>query len=58
MAENGVKRRRMLQNLRAQAMIVGPVLILVIAGFMFAYRFVGPAPPDRVTMATGSSTGA
>jgi hypothetical protein len=39
-------------------MIVGLVLILVIDGFMFAYRFVGPAPPNRVVMVTGSSTGA
>ena len=48
----------MIQNLRTQTLIVGPVLILVIASFMFAYRFVGPAPPDRVVMATGSATGA
>jgi TRAP-type uncharacterized transport system substrate-binding protein len=58
MAENGIQRRRMIQNLRTQTLIVGPVLILVIASFMFAYRFVGPAPPDRVVMATGSATGA
>ena len=58
MAGNGVKRRRFLRNLWSQIAIVGPALILVVAGFIFAYQFVGPAPPDRVTMATGSASGA
>lgn len=58
MAGNGVKRRRFLRNLWSQIAIIGPALILVVAGFIFAYQFVGPAPPDRVTMATGSTSGA
>ncbi len=42
----------------AQIAIVAPALIVVIAGFFLAYQFVGPAPPVRVVMATGSAEGA
>ncbi|MBK18670.1 MAG: C4-dicarboxylate ABC transporter substrate-binding protein [Rhodospirillaceae bacterium] len=50
--------RRWLKNLWSQIAIVGPALALVVAGFIFAGQFVGPAPPDRILMATGSSSGA
>ncbi len=53
-----IKRRRFLRSLLSQIAIVAPALILVIAGFVFAYQFVGPAPPDRLVMATGSTAGA
>jgi len=53
-----IKRRRFFRNLLSQSTIVAPALILVIAGFVFAYQFVGPAPPDRIVMATGSTSGA
>lgn len=53
-----IKRRRSFRNLLSQMAIVAPALILVVAGFIFAYQFVGPAPPDRIVMATGSPTGA
>ena len=53
-----IKRRRFFNSLLSQSAIVAPALILVIAGFVFAYQFVGPAPPDRLVMATGSTTGA
>ncbi|MCW8915199.1 MAG: TAXI family TRAP transporter solute-binding subunit [Magnetovibrio sp.] len=33
-------------------------VIILIAGFVFAYQFVEPAPPSRITIATGSSSGA
>lgn len=55
---NRMKRRRFFRNLLSQSAIIGPALILVVAGFIFAYQFVGPAPPDRITMVTGSATGA
>ncbi len=58
MAGNGVKRALAMKNLRSQMMIVVPALLVVIAGFVLAYQFVGPAPPDRVLMATGSDSGA
>lgn len=35
-----------------------PVAILVIGGFLLAYRFVDPAPPRSITIATGSPDGA
>ncbi len=35
-----------------------PLLSLVILGFFVAYRFVDPAPPDRIVMATGQAGGA
>ena len=38
--------------------IYGPALLLTIAGFMIAYQFVEPAPPQRITIATGSPAGA
>ena len=53
-----IKRRRFFRSLLSQIAIVAPALILVIAGFVFAYQFVGPAPPDRIVMATGSTSGA
>ena len=53
-----MKRRRSARKLWSQIAIIAPALILVVAGFVFAYQFVGPAPPDRIVMATGSSSGA
>ena len=53
-----IKRRRFFRSLQSQIAIVAPAIILVIAGFVFAYQFVGPAPPDRIVMATGSTSGA
>lgn len=35
-----------------------PILLLVAAGFAVAFLFVGPPPPDRITLATGESVGA
>jgi TRAP transporter TAXI family solute receptor len=52
------KRRRLFQSLWGRIAIFAPALILVIAGFVVAYQFVGPPPPDRIVMATGSEGGA
>lgn len=32
--------------------------ILILVGFVFAYQFVDPAPPDRIVLATGADGGA
>lgn len=37
---------------------MGLVIFLALAGFVLAYQFVQPAPPQVITLATGSSTGA
>lgn len=36
----------------------GVSILLVLVGFIVAYQFVEPAPPNQLTMATGSPTGA
>ena len=35
----------------------GPAILLVIAGFWFAYQFVAPPPPKKIVISTGSETG-
>lgn len=45
------ERREMLK-------VFGPVVVLVLIGFVIAYQFIKPAPPSRVMMATGSPNGA
>jgi TRAP transporter TAXI family solute receptor len=54
----GRKKHRLLRSLWAQSAVVAPALIVVAAGFIFAWQFVAPAPPDHVVMATGSPSGA
>lgn len=36
----------------------GISIMLLLVGFVIAYQFVEPAPPSKLTMATGSSSGA
>ena len=43
---------------RDYLVIVGPALLLAVAGFVVTYQFVDPAPPERFVMATGSEEGA
>lgn len=43
---------------RELAMVVAPLLALVAGAFFLAYQFVEPAPPRKLTMTTGSETGA
>jgi TRAP transporter TAXI family solute receptor len=52
------KMRRFFRKLWTQIAYVGPALVLIVAGFVFAYQFVRPAPPDKVAMATGHKDGA
>jgi TRAP-type uncharacterized transport system substrate-binding protein len=35
-----------------------PANILTLAGFILAYQFVDPVPPQHITIATGRWTGA
>jgi TRAP transporter TAXI family solute receptor len=37
---------------------LGPAILLTIAGFWVAYQFVAPPPPKKITISTGSKTGA
>ncbi|UCG11074.1 MAG: TAXI family TRAP transporter solute-binding subunit [Deltaproteobacteria bacterium] len=38
--------------------IFGPAMLLTLAGFVVAYQFVDPAPPDHIVIGTGSESGA
>ncbi|MCW8902445.1 TAXI family TRAP transporter solute-binding subunit [Sedimenticola sp.] len=38
--------------------IFGPAVLLVLLGFILAYQFVKPAPPDHIRLATGQPDGA
>jgi len=38
--------------------IFGPAAVLVLLGFLLAYQFVKPAPPDHIRLATGQPDGA
>jgi len=38
--------------------VFGPALIITLLGFIFAYQFVDPAPPDRIRIASGQQEGA
>jgi TRAP transporter TAXI family solute receptor len=37
--------------------VAGPIFLLVVAGFVVAYQFVEPAPPDRLVLAAGPDGG-
>lgn len=46
------------RQFRELLLIIGPVLLLVAGAIWLALQFVDPAPPKRVTIATGGTTGA
>jgi len=53
------KRRSLREYSLRDLLIVGlPLLMVVIAGFWFASRFIQPAPPDTLTISTGGEGGA
>ena len=52
------KFRRFFRQLVTQIYFVVPGILILVAGFVFAYQFVRPAPPDKVVMATGPEDGA
>jgi TRAP-type uncharacterized transport system substrate-binding protein len=37
--------------------VFGPAVFLTIVGFIVAYQFVDPAPPDHIVIGTGSTEG-
>lgn len=57
-SQTRAKMRRFFRQIWTQIAYVAPAIVLLIAGFVFAYQFVRPAPPDRIAMATGSASGA
>jgi TRAP transporter TAXI family solute receptor len=50
--------RRLKQSLVDAASTWGLAVVLIVIGFVFTYQFVGPAPPERIVMATGQEGGA
>ena len=38
--------------------VLAPAIIVTLLGFVFAYQFVDPAPPKKITLATGGEDGA
>lgn len=45
-------------QLREMLLIAGPAALLIFGAFWLAYQFVEPAPPGRLVITTGSSSGA
>lgn len=50
----------MLSRLQTREMLIvaGPAVLVVLAAFWIAYQFVQPAPPARISLTTGSTSGA
>jgi TRAP transporter TAXI family solute receptor len=46
------------QSLREHIGIFGPAVFITLLGFLLAYQFVDPAPPNRLTISTGENEGA
>ena len=46
------------RTFRSYLSVYAPAAILTLLGFVVAYQFVDPAPPERVSIATGGSQGA
>jgi len=50
--------RRIRQGFRDAASTWGAAIVVIVIAFVFTYQFVEPAPPKRITMATGAAGGA
>ncbi|HEU4622154.1 MAG TPA: TAXI family TRAP transporter solute-binding subunit [Burkholderiaceae bacterium] len=60
-SHNSLRKRRRLRERPMRELLlwfVLPALVLVIGAFSFAARYVDPAPPERVVMASGAEGGA
>ncbi len=55
---NPAPEDRIIRPFRDFFKLLGPALLLTLAGFWLAYQFVDPAPPSSITIATGAPTGA
>jgi len=44
--------------MKHQLKIYAPAVVLVLIGFLVAFQFIKPAPPDKVVMASGGPSGA
>lgn len=53
-----INKKRLRQRIVDTAATWGISIPVVVVAFVFAYQFVGPAPPDRIVMATGEEGGA
>ena len=53
-----MSKKRETRTAREYAKIYGPAVLITIVGFVVAYQFVDPAPPQRISIATGSPQGA
>lgn len=53
-----MSNRRSKRSYKEILTTVGPAMLLVVAGFWIAYQFVAPPPPKKITISTGSTTGA
>jgi TRAP transporter TAXI family solute receptor len=51
-------RKKEKLDAREKLKIFGPAIVLSIIGFLVAYQFVAPAPPDYIVIGTGSKEGA
>ena len=55
----GIAMNRVSEHpLKEHLNLFGPALLITLLGFVFAYQFVDPAPPDHIRIASGQSQGA
>ena len=53
-----MSNQRKPNNNKDNLRIFGPAILLILIGFILAYQFVQPAPPDSIRIATGQQEGA
>lgn len=58
MEENRSESRRRIPSSREHWKVFGPAILLTLIGFVVAFQFVEPAPPRRISIATGNEQGA
>ncbi len=51
-------KKRTYKTWRDHVKVLGPAVLATLLGFVIAYQFVDPAPPKRITIATGGADGA
>ena len=57
-ARPGLLKRILRSTWMAKLLVIGPALAIVVAGFSITGKFIQPAPPDHLTIATGGTSGA